>query len=254
MADLVESSRVLHAKYASVADKGGPVSGIDTIRAEATLIRSSAELIGARREAKERLMRQEEEIARKRDQLGSFELDRENLERKYAGERERLQFELRRAEAAVEDQYGAHAPVGESDNFLDLLATTSGKLTYLRRDAQISSGALIHAVEEQGGDFEAVVDIDARQIGLVQDAEETVLLKFDAYPHFEHGPMNGAVTEISSTVDAEGIYAMRVRVDPASNDFELSSGMTGTASLVVERRSMLGHLFHQLLGAVDELE
>ncbi len=81
-----------------------------------------------------------------------------------------------------------------------------------------------------------------------------MLLKFDAYPHFEHGLMSGSVTEISSTVDETGTYPMRVRVDPASNDFELASGMTGSATMIVERRSVLGHLFHQLLGAFDELK
>jgi membrane fusion protein len=104
----------------------------------------------------------------------------------------------------------------------------------------------------------------SRAIGFVRPGQEVRLL-FDSFPYQTHGAGRGRVTEVSrvptepGAIDAqlgveEPVFRIRVAIDQlaprASAERQLRPGMTLSANLVLERRSLWQVLFNPFLGAL----
>jgi membrane fusion protein len=117
----------------------------------------------------------------------------------------------------------------------------------------------------QGSRLEAWLYAPSRAVGFVRPGQQVRLL-FDAFPYEKHGAGRGTVVEVSRVpVDPDAIesqlgidepvFRIRVRLDrPAprvpAGERSLRAGMTLTASLILERRSLWELLLAPVLGAL----
>jgi membrane fusion protein len=117
----------------------------------------------------------------------------------------------------------------------------------------------------QGAKLEIWVYAPSRAVGFARPGQQVRLL-FDAYPYQKFGAGRGVVTEVGQvatepgSVDAElgiqePVFRIRVavtewppRVPPRER--AMRPGMTLTANLVLERRSLWEVLFHPVLGSM----
>ena len=117
----------------------------------------------------------------------------------------------------------------------------------------------------QGGRLEAWLYAPSRAVGFVRPGQQVRLL-FDAFPHERHGAGRGTVVEVSRVpVDPDAIesqlgidepvFRIRVRLDRAAprvpaGERALRPGMTLSAGLILERRSLWELLLAPVLGAL----
>lgn len=118
-----------------------------------------------------------------------------------------------------------------------------------------------------GSRLEVWVYAPSRAIGFVRPGQEVRLL-FDAFPYQTYGAGRGRVTEVSrvptepSAIDAqlgieEPVFRIRVAIDQLAPRAEagqrqLRPGMTLSANLVLERRSLWQVLFNPFLATVEQ--
>lgn len=117
----------------------------------------------------------------------------------------------------------------------------------------------------QGSRLEAWLYAPSRAVGFVRPGQQVRLL-FDAFPYEKHGAGRGTVVEVSRVpVDPgsiesqlgidEPVFRIRVRLDRAAprmpaGERALRPGMTLTAGLILERRSLWELLLAPVLGAL----
>lgn len=105
----------------------------------------------------------------------------------------------------------------------------------------------------------------SRAVGFARPGQQVRLL-FDAFPYQKYGAGRGTVTAVSrvptepSNLDAnlgieEPVFRLRVRIDEMAphipvDQHAMRPGMTLTANLVLERRSLWEVLFNPFLGAI----
>jgi membrane fusion protein len=79
---------------------------------------------------------------------------------------------------------------------------------------------------------------------------QEVILRYDAFPYQRYGVGRGVITEIAATAsperpDAPPAYRVKVRLQ-GGEPFALRPDMTLSASITLERRSLLDWLFAPL--------
>jgi membrane fusion protein len=116
-----------------------------------------------------------------------------------------------------------------------------------------------------GSNLEVWLYAPSRAIGFVRSGQEVRLL-FDSFPYQTYGAGRGRVTEVSrvptepSAIDAqlgieEPVFRIRVAIESlapraSADERRLRPGMTLTANLVLERRSLWEVLFNPFVAAV----
>lgn len=202
---------------------------------------------------------QEEVLLTLRQQLA--ELD----QRRAAAGHELSQLRLRTAEADAESrrttlqsaatlaELERGAADAQGDGEILLAAPVAGRVAALH----VLPGRSVAAAEE----LATMVQSDALAVTLLVPSSavgglrpgQAVVLRYDAFPYQRYGTGRGTVQEIAATVsppagDSAAPPAYRVRVALAGNGapFELRPDMTLSASIVVERRSLLDWLLAPL--------
>ncbi|MEM7244047.1 MAG: hypothetical protein AAF533_01820 [Acidobacteriota bacterium] len=171
--------------------------------------------------------------------------------------RRRLGFELARAEALLRERYGPHAAVSEGDAHLDVTAATAGRVAHLSFGSRAPAGTLLHALVSDSAEgqstavFHATATIAPRQVGLLQRVLGEGRLRLDADSLLDQGSLSATLVAVSSVDDETGHYRAHLSLGPVPASLELTTGMTGTVSLVVERRSLLGQVTRGLIGSTS---
>ena len=202
---------------------------------------------------------QEETVLTLRQQLAELE------QRRAAAGHELGQLRLRSAELDAESRRVtlqsaatlAELERGEADTQAEaeilLAAPVAGKVAALH----ILPGRSVAAAEE----LATMVQSDALEVALLVPSSavgglrpgQTVVLRYDAFPYQRYGVGRGIVKEIAATVsptagDGSAPPAYRVRVALARNGapFALRPDMSLSASIVIERRTLLDWLLAPL--------
>jgi membrane fusion protein len=109
-------------------------------------------------------------------------------------------------------------------------------------------------VVPSGAHLQATLYVPTRAIGFVQSGQE-VRLQVDAFAYSHFGTISGKVSQISAAPivrtgvngQAEPVYLVTATLNSASpalrDGRKLRSGMTLTASIITERRSLAEWLF-----------
>lgn len=202
---------------------------------------------------------QEEMVLTLRQQLAELE------ERRAAAGHELGQLRLRTAEldaesrrttlqsAATLAELERGAADAQTDAEILLAAPVAGRVAALH----VLPGRSVAAAEElatmvQSDALEATLLVPSSAVGALRPGQ-AVVLRYDAFPYQRYGVGRGIVKEIAATVSpATGedgaAPAYRVRVALARNGapFALRPDMSLTASIVIERRSLIDWLLAPL--------
>lgn len=202
---------------------------------------------------------QEETVLTLRQQLAELE------QRRAAAGHELGQLRLRSAEldaesrrvtlqsAAALAELERGAADAQSDAEILLAAPVAGKVAALH----VLPGRSVAAAEElatmvQGDALEVTLLVPSSAVGALRPGQ-SVVLRYDAFPYQRYGVGRGLVKNIAATVsptprDGAAPPAYRVRVALARNGapFALRPDMSLSASIVIERRSLLDWLLAPL--------
>ncbi len=149
---------------------------------------------------------------------------------------------------------GAHA--------VTLTAPVSGRVTALQAVVGArADGRLLLAILPAGGVMQAQLYVPTRAIGFVAPGQE-VRLAYDAFDYRRFGMQRGVVRAVSATIlspdevpgplrPSEPVYRVTVALERESvraygTEVPLQAGMTLSADIVLERRSLLAWLLDPL--------
>ncbi len=202
---------------------------------------------------------QEETVLALRQQLAELE------QRRAAAGHELSQLRLRTAELDAESrritlqsastlaELERGAADAQTQGEILLAAPVAGRVAALH----VLPGRSVAAAEElatmvQSDALEVILLVPSTAVGSLRPGQ-TVVLRYDAFPYQRYGVGRGTVTDIAATVspaagDATVAPADRVRVTLARNGapFALRPDMSLSASIVIERRSLLDWLLAPL--------
>ncbi len=138
---------------------------------------------------------------------------------------------------------------GPATNRALLTAPVSGRIAHVlvhNQGEAVRRGQTIMTLLPSGVALVAQVHIANKDIGQVKKGQE-VRFKFDAFPFAEHGVLLGELTNVLPDVDpgqGETTYQAYARLERSyfrvqGKEVELLSGMTATAEIVSERKTIL---------------
>jgi membrane fusion protein len=195
-------------------------------------------------------LEQQERFLSLRQQLAS--LEQREIETAHALDRARLRLaelnseakkaELESSASRLELERGAAGAEVAAE--VTITAPVAGVLSAVRttRGASVAASENLATVVQSGDRLEVLLLVPPRSAGSLEQGQR-VTLRFDAFPYQRHGVGHGVVTEIASTVSAEGPdqqagYRVKVRLlDPER--FRLRPDMGLVANITVENRSLL---------------
>jgi len=200
------------------------------------------ELLGYQQELsalKQRKAANADQIRQKKLELERLPIQGESRLSELASNRARL--ERQKAELQGQRAFTITAPV-------------AGKVTALRAVEGGRAGSEpLMAILPKGGELEAHLFVPTRAIGFVEAGQE-VKLAYDAFDHRRFGMYAGTVREVSATVLPAGevagpisvqepVYRVTVTLERQSvqaygQTIPLQAGMTLTADIIMERRSL----------------
>ena len=204
----------------------------------------------------------------------------EGLNERIIGQREQLRaidnqvagrtLEATRSESVIGAQRASLAEQREAllrTHQLTLTAPIAGEVGDIAVEVgqRARPDASLVTIVPTGSRLEVWLYAPSRAIGFVRPGQEVRLL-FDAFPYQTFGAGRGRVTEVSrvptepSAIDAqlgieEPVFRIRVAIErlaprATAAQRELRPGMTLSANLVLERRSLWEVLFNPFLGAI----
>lgn len=150
-----------------------------------------------------------------------------------------------------------------------ITAPISGRLASLNaKEGQIANTQrALATILPADGKLEAELLVPSRAAGFVQEGQ-TVRLLYDAFPYQKFGSHSGIITNVSRTVinptdlpitpnTRDPIFIITVTLDrqdiDANNDiYDLQSGMTLAADIILEDRKIWEWVFEPILGAAKK--
>ncbi|MTV40669.1 HlyD family secretion protein [Duganella radicis] len=156
------------------------------------------------------------------------------------------------------------ASENEAKRQIVVRADASGRLAGIVVDQgqAVSGEQRLASLLPKDSQLEAELYVPTRAAGFVRPGTK-VLLRYDAFPYQKFGQFNGQVREVSMTTislaelkpaaSAEPVYRVRVRLDKQDQPQTLKPGMQLSATLVLERRTLMEWIFEPLLGISGRL-
>ncbi|HYD38547.1 MAG TPA: HlyD family efflux transporter periplasmic adaptor subunit [Allosphingosinicella sp.] len=156
---------------------------------------------------------------------------------------------LRSAATLAELERGAADAQGDSE--ILLAAPVAGRVAALH----VLPGRSVAAEEElativQSDALEATLLVPSSAVGALRPGQE-VVIRFDAFPYQRYGVGRGVVKDIAATVspgvgDGPPTYRVRVALERNGAPFALRPEMSLSASIVIERRTLVDWLLAPL--------
>jgi membrane fusion protein len=206
----------------------------------------------------------EEAILSLRQQLATFSGNATDAEHELA--RLRLQIAEERAQVRQAQLQLAARQQGLSRNVwnareaaaVTLVAPFNGLVAALPVSSgqTVTSGQELMALVPKSSALDAELFVPASSAGSLGRGQ-TVLLRFDAYPYQQYGTGRGVIRDVPLAAsfvagNSQPFYRTRVRITRGIPGAMLKADMGLAASIVLERRSILGWLVAPLLSALRE--
>ena len=144
-------------------------------------------------------------------------------------------------------------------------APRSGIVTSVQLDQgqQVRSNDLLLAILPQEYKLHAELYVTSKSIGFIEKGKR-VLLRYDAYPYQRYGLYEGQVAEVAATAllrtktafsryKNQPVYKIKIQlaqqtVNVHGTNIPLQSGMTVTADIIIENRSLIQWLLGPIFG------
>lgn len=198
-----------------------------------------------------------EETADYTEKRGALEKQIRNLELEKKTTLGSMQAELAKNERMLSIKGGtATRPAGGGDEGDVIRAATAGTISevYFRGEGEyVRQSNLLCTIVPAGSPLYMDIIVPNRDIGFIEKGMD-VKYKLDAFPYADYGMLLGTVAAIppSAVEDSELGFVYRVRGKLDQRHFEIhgkrypvKAGMTATAELVTERKTLLSSLFRR---------
>jgi len=196
----------------------------------------------------------EQRLAASDDQIKQAELEREGLPM----QAEQQLSELNSTKASLERQRAEL----EGQSALTITAPIAGRVTAIRAvEGGRAGNEPLMSILPEGGVLQAHLFVPTRAIGFVEPGQR-VRLSYDAFDYRRFGVYDGTVREVSATVLPPGevpgpvavdqaVYRVTVAldrqgVDAYGNEVPLQAGMTLSADIIMEERTLVQWLLDPL--------
>jgi membrane fusion protein len=218
-----------------------------------------------------------EELLGLRAAAQSLERQRAALLREQAeleGERRNLPLRARGAQGGIERDLAAlsrEAVEQDADRQVVIRAPQDGTVTALYAEVgqSVSPTAALASLVPAGAQLQALLYAPSSAVGFVRP-DQTVRLRYEAFPYQKFGHQPGHVLQVSRTPLApaemaalslpvaapqrEALFRIRVALDAGSGEtLPLVPGMRLQADVLLERRRLIEWLFEPLLGLKGRL-
>lgn len=183
--------------------------------------------------------------------LTELRIERETLENQIKREENSMNLKLRAARLAAESAEQIKFENIDEENFLRILAPTSGIITevsFTQTGDKIQANTPLGSIAPEGAIPVLKIDIPERERGFLREGL-AVKMKFGAFPHQRYGFINGTLDYISPTALAGSetsgpVYKGHVSLDRDhftvnKIDYPLRFGMSATAEIVVRKRRLI---------------
>ncbi|MFN0217166.1 MAG: hypothetical protein ACKVT2_23150 [Saprospiraceae bacterium] len=127
-----------------------------------------------------------------------------------------------------------------------LLAPFPGRITYLfEGEKELKSGSTLFKIAAGNEATYAFVKCPPGMAGKLR-AEQDCQLKIASFPFYEWGAVAGKISELSLAPDESGQYNLRIQLsDPGRLRGRLFPGLTGSAVVILEEKTLLEYFFHK---------
>lgn len=183
--------------------------------------------------------------------LTELSIERETLINQIKREENSIELKLRGARLAAESAAQIKFENIDEENFLRILAPTSGIITevsFTQTGDKIQANTPLGSIAPEGATPVLKIDIPERDRGFLREGL-AVKLKFSAFPHQRYGIINGTLDYISPTAlsgsEATGpVYKGHVSLERDyftvnDVDYPLRFGMSATAEIIVQKRRLI---------------
>lgn len=159
-------------------------------------------------------------------------------------EEDELIQHLQLARKKLELYYGSSEVENSS---IILKSPLKGKVNLIsERESEVPPGHILLRLQRDSIRFSAYAEAGPEDIGQLKEGKK-VVLKLKSFPHYYYGTLKAELSHLSPSPAANGNYPMNFRISEASPLFlQLTKGMTGTASVIIEEKSFIAYLLRDL--------
>jgi len=204
----------------------------------------------------------EEDITRARldfeQEMAVLKKQIKNLELEKFSTLQSMQSELETNKSMLSVRYESEDTSGEGEAASNVIradqAGTVSELYFRNGGEYIRESDLLCTIVPSGSPLHMEITVANRDIGFVED-DLDIKYKFDAFPFTDYGTIKGSVAAISPSAVEDRVQGFVYRVQGAlqqkyfeikDKQYPIKAGMTATAELVTERKTILSILFKKV--------
>ena len=139
-----------------------------------------------------------------------------------------------------------------NDRYLNLLSPEAGTITLAStNELAVPPNRILWRLQTEKEPFNAYAEGNSSQIGSLA-LRQPVVLKVESFPHYYYGTLKGQITQLSRSPNIDGSYPLSIQLGEYGKlAGKLTKGMQGTATVIVEEKTMLEYLLMSLLKATS---
>jgi multidrug efflux pump subunit AcrA (membrane-fusion protein) len=176
-------------------------------------------------------------------QESTIELSKLKAEFDYEIDDIRKNFNL--AEKKIELNYGNFRIC---NNSITLLSPVNGKINLrTEKEYELPAGEILLRIQTGSAGFYIFAEAGPKDIGHVKLGTKAVL-KYKSFPHYYYGTMEAEVVSVSPSPAENGTFPVKLNIVKTGKlDSRVTKGMTGTASFVVEEKTVFDFILRAFL-------
>jgi hypothetical protein len=224
------------------------IADVDLERSEQLVSEANSNLIGTRERYELDIAAMENRAQSLHNALALLEKEYEKKETDIELEKEEINKNMRLARERLKLNFG---PVKITGNAITLLCPSRGRVTLVTEaESEVPSEHIIVRIQTDSSSFFAYSEARPEQIGMIRKNLYAVM-KYQSFPHYYYGTMKASIINVSPSPNAEGKYTVIMNiVNPGKLHRKVTKGMTGTASIIVEEKSVADFVFKAFLKQV----
>ena len=138
------------------------------------------------------------------------------------------------------------------ENTIILKSPQDGVITLMAsQEGELPVGEMLLRLQTAQESFDAIAQANSVQIGSLKKGQKAVL-KYDSFPYYYYGTMQGKTSSISSSPNAQGNFIVNIQITEQKRlKDKVKKGMRGTVSIVSEEMPLIFYMLRKSLSTKD---
>ena len=229
---LLEANRKLHQEKV-IADFELAQLETDAVKAKNAWSKARDQYVSRKLQVLNTLKESQIEVNKKLQEITKQQLE-------ITGKTQNLEHDVQLASDKIRYQYGSF---DWEDDGLVLKSSGPSTVSFVfDGDKEVPEGSILLKLLKVEDALYGYAEIPPHQMGRIT-LEKPVVLKVESFPHYEWGVLEGQVKYLSLAPNESGDYPFHITVEDGGDLRPLvQTGMTGTATITIEEKSLLGYL------------